>query len=67
VIGLAPDACNKSLVSGGRDGRLRVWGFKARRRRGELALGSPLTRLAAHAGSALLAAASEDLVIRMCA
>ena len=65
VVGLAPDACNALLLTGGRDGTLRAWGFKSRKPAGEMEVGSPLTRLAAHAGSALLAAAAEDLVIRM--
>ena len=32
VVGLAVDAANRLLVSGGYDGRLRVWAFKVRRR-----------------------------------
>lgn len=39
---------------------------QARKLRAELDAGSPLTRLCQHAGSALLAAAADDLVIRMC-
>jgi len=42
-------------------------GRQARRLRAELDAGSPLTRVCQHAGSALLAAAADDLVIRMCA
>lgn len=30
-------------------------------------MGSPVTRMCQHAGSALIAAAADDLVIRMCA
>jgi hypothetical protein len=30
VVGLAVDAANRLMVSGGYDGRLRIWAFKAR-------------------------------------
>ena len=42
-------------------------GKQARKLRGELDVGSPITRMCQHAGSALIAAAADDLVIRMCA
>ena len=32
VVGLAVDAANRLLVSGGYDGLLRVWAFKVSRR-----------------------------------
>ena len=40
---------------------------QARKLRAELDVGSPITRVCQHAGSALIAAAADDLVIRMCA
>ncbi len=65
VVGVAADACNKLLVTGGLDGRLRIWAFKGRQMRDEIALGSPPTHLCHHANSALLSVACDDLVIRM--
>ena len=67
VVGVAAEASNKLLVSGGYDGRLCIWGFKSRRLASEIHVGSPLTRLCHHRTSALLSVACDDLVIRMCA
>ncbi|BDA46919.1 probable guanine nucleotide-binding protein subunit beta-like protein at C-terminar half [Coccomyxa sp. Obi] len=65
VVGVAADACNKLLVTGGLDGRLRMWAFKGRQMQSEVAMGSNPTRLCHHANSALLSVACDDLVIRM--
>jgi U3 small nucleolar RNA-associated protein 21 len=65
VAGVAADACNKLLVTGGLDGQLRMWAFKGRKLQNEIALGSPPTRLCHHANSALVSVACDDLVIRM--
>lgn len=65
VVGVAADACNKLLVTGGLDGRLRMWAFKGRQMQNEVALGSSPMRLCHHANSALLSVACDDLVIRV--
>lgn len=65
MAGVAADACNKLLVSGGYDGVLRIWAFKQRRLLHELPVGRPIARLCHHAGSALLSVATDDLIIRM--
>ena len=67
VVGVAAEASNKLLVSGGYDGRLCIWGFKSRKLASEINVGVPLTRLCHHRTSALLSVACDDLVIRMCA
>ena len=66
MVGVAAEASNKLLVSGGYDGRLCIWGFKSRKLCSEISVGSPLTRLCHHRTSALLSVACDDLVIRMC-
>ena len=65
VAGLAADACNKLLVSGGYDGVLRIWAFKQRRLLREISVGQPISRMCHHASSALLSVATDDLLIRM--
>ena len=65
VAGLAADACNKLLVSGGYDGVLRIWAFKQRKLLHEIPVGRPISRLCHHSSSALLSVATDDLLIRM--
>lgn len=65
VTGLAPDSCNSLLVSAGYDGWLRVWDFRTQRLVREIQVGSRPGRLASHPGTALMATASDDLVLRM--
>jgi U3 small nucleolar RNA-associated protein 21 len=64
-VGISVDACNRSMVTAGIDGWLRVWDFKKRAMLMELEVGCAVNRLAAHAGSALVAVACDDLVLRM--
>ena len=66
VVGLAADSCNHTLVSAGYDGWLRVWDFKMCRMSLEIQVGSALSKLAAHPGTALIAVAADDLILRMC-
>ena len=66
VAGLAADASNKLLVSGGYDGVLRIWSFKQRRLLHQIPVGRPISKMCHHAGSALLSVATDDLLIRMC-
>ena len=65
VAGLAADACNKLLVSGGYDGVLRIWAFKQRKLVHEIPVGRPISRLCHHSSSALLSVATDDILIRM--
>ena len=53
------------MASAGLDGVLRVWNFAKRTKRGEIAVGSPVGRLAHHPSTGLVALACDDLVIRM--
>ena len=65
VAGLAADACNKLLMSGGYDGVLRIWAFKQRKLLHEITVGRPISRLCHHSSSALLSVATDDLLVRM--
>lgn len=62
IVGLGVDSCCRLMVSGGVDKTLRVWDFKTGRVASTLSIGSPLTQVHLHAGSALCATASDDLV-----
>lgn len=66
VTGLAADACNKNLVSGGLDGSLKFWDLKTRKMRGEMDLGSKIGCIAFHPTTSLVAIACDDGVIRLC-
>ena len=66
VTGLAADACNRNLVSGGLDGTLKFWNLKTRALRGEMDLGSKIGRIAFHPTTCLAAVACDDGTIRLC-
>ncbi|GLC36521.1 hypothetical protein PLESTM_000455900 [Pleodorina starrii] len=55
VVGCAADGANRLLVSVGLDGSMRVWDFRSRALRAEVALGGPAGRLALHPVSGLAA------------
>jgi U3 small nucleolar RNA-associated protein 21 len=65
VTGIASDACNRLVVTTGLDGWVRMWDFKTRELMGEVKAGSAIAKIAHHPGSGLLAAACDDLTIRM--
>ena len=65
IFGLAADGCNRHVVSAGLDGVIRVWEFGKRKLRGEMTTGSAVAKLTHHPGTGLLAAACDDLTIRM--
>lgn len=66
VTGLAADACNRNLVSGGLDGMLKCWNLKTRAMQGEMDLGSKIGRIAFHPTTCLVAVACDDGIIRLC-
>lgn len=65
IFGIGVDECNRYLVSAGLDKKVRVWDFVKRTMKGEIAVGSVINRVAYHPGTGLLAAACDDLVLRM--
>ncbi|GAQ79609.1 WD repeat-containing protein [Klebsormidium nitens] len=65
VVGVECDGSNKILVSGGYDGRIKVWNFKTRKLIASWPVGSPLVQITFHRGNGLIAAASDDLTIRV--
>ena len=66
ILGLASDSCNRYVVSAGLDKTLRVWDFSGKRKlRGEIPTGSSVSKFAHHPSTALVAAACDDLVIRI--
>lgn len=65
VKGLCSDARNHVLVSAGRDGWLRMWDFKRQLLKAEVDVGVSVTKIASHPGSALVATAATDNVLRM--
>lgn len=65
IYGICPDACNRWTVSAGFDGTLRIWDFKKQSLVAEIPVGVSISKLVQHATTGLLAAACDDLVIRM--
>ena len=65
VRGISADARNHHLLSAGLDGWLRIWDFKLQRLRSEVDVGASVTKLATHPGTALVATAADDHVLRM--
>lgn len=65
VRGISADARNHHLLSAGADGWLRIWDFKLQRMHSEVQVGVPVTKLATHPGTALVATAADDHVLRM--
>lgn len=65
VTGVASDNCNRLAVSGGYDGKLRVWGFKKGKLQSEIDVGAPVAHLCLHTASVLCAVATDSHQIRM--
>lgn len=65
ISGVASDAFNKKVVSGGYDGHLRVWHFKSRRMATKVDMGSPISHIALHPGTALCGVCCDDWAIRV--
>lgn len=65
IYGLACDTCNRLVASAGLDAVVRVWNFPKRTLRGEISTQSPVHTIAHHPSTELLAAACDDLVIRV--
>ena len=65
VRGISADSRNHHLLTAGADGCLRIWDFKVQGMRSEVAVGAPITKMATHPGTALVATAANDHVLRM--
>ena len=65
VRGISADARNHHLLSAGLDGWLRIWNFKLQGMHSEVHVGVPVTKLATHPSTALVATAANDYVLRM--
>ena len=66
VTGLAADGCNRYLVSGGLDSKVRCWNLKSRKLEGEIDLGSAISMISFHPTTCLVAVACDDGTIRLC-
>lgn len=65
IQGLSTDASNRYTVSAGLDGAVRVWNFTERTLVGQVLVGSPVTLLAHHCATGLVAVACDDMIVRM--
>eukprot|EP01018_Ginkgo_biloba_P020289 Gb_24979 [translate_table: standard] len=65
VVGLACDATNTLLISGGYKGDIKVWDFKGHVLKSRWAVGFPLVKMIYHPGNGLLATAADDMVLRL--
>lgn len=63
VRGVASDALNQVLVTGGGDSQLKFWVFKDGRQLSCLPLDSPVSKVCLHRESGLLAVATDDFSI----
>ncbi len=66
VTGLATDGCNRYLVSGGLDDKVKCWNLKSRKLEGEIDLGSKVSMISFHPTTCLVAVACDDGTIRLC-
>ncbi|GBG70074.1 hypothetical protein CBR_g5707 [Chara braunii] len=65
VTGLECHSCNKSLVSAGYEGTLKIWGFRSRALQAVVDVGSPVVKLKFHSGNGLAVAVCDDQVLRL--
>lgn len=63
VRGVASDALNQLVATGGADSHLRFWAFRDGRLLTELALSAPVARVCLHRESGMLAVASDDFSV----
>nr|ATG70826.1 WD-40 repeat family protein [Callitropsis vietnamensis] len=65
VVGLACEAMNALLISGGYNGDIKIWDFKGRELKFRWEVGAPLVKIVYHAGNGLLATAADDMILRL--
>uniref|UniRef100_A0A0D6QUZ2 Uncharacterized protein n=1 Tax=Araucaria cunninghamii TaxID=56994 RepID=A0A0D6QUZ2_ARACU len=65
VVGLACEATNTFLISGGYNGDIKVWDFKCRELKFRWEVGAPLVKMIYHPGNGLLATSADDMILRL--
>lgn len=65
VVGLACEATNTLLISGGYNGDIKVWDFKGRGLKFRWEIEVPLIKMVYHPGNGLLATAADDKILRL--
>ncbi|KAJ0968681.1 hypothetical protein J5N97_021558 [Dioscorea zingiberensis] len=65
VVGVACDATNNVLISGGYHGDIKVWDFKGRELKFRWEIGHCFNKFVFHRTNGLLAAVADDMVIRL--
>ncbi|XP_010541959.1 PREDICTED: U3 small nucleolar RNA-associated protein 21 homolog [Tarenaya hassleriana] len=65
VVGVACDSTNTIMISAGYHGDIKVWDFKRRELRSRWDIGCSLVKIVYHRVNGLLAAVTDDFVIRL--
>ncbi|XP_068656250.1 uncharacterized protein [Aristolochia californica] len=65
VIGVACDATNSLMISGGHVGDIKVWDFKGRELKSKWEVGCSVVKLVYHRTNGLLAVVADDMVLRV--
>jgi len=65
VAGVGVDSCNRTLVSAGFDGRVRVWDFVKRSLKCEANAGTPIRLMRFQPRTLMAAVAGDDLAVRV--
>lgn len=64
-VGLACDATNALLISGGYNADIKVWDFKGRELKFRWEIEVPLIKIVYHPGNGILATAADDMILRL--
>lgn len=64
MVGLACDATNALLISGGHNEDIKVWDFKGRELKFRWEIEVPLIKTVYHPGNGILATAADDMILR---
>ncbi|XP_039138391.1 WD repeat-containing protein 36 [Dioscorea cayenensis subsp. rotundata] len=65
VVGVACDATNNVLISGGYHGDIKVWDFKGRELKSRWEIGHCVNKFVFHRTNGLLAAVADDMILRL--
>ncbi|KAG9439404.1 hypothetical protein H6P81_019569 [Aristolochia fimbriata] len=65
VIGIACDATNSLMISGGYRGDIKVWDFKGRELKSRWEVGCSVVKLVYHRTNGLLAVVADDMVLHL--